>query len=84
MTSVERVLEYCELESEPPIETDVKPPDDWPKRGSIRFKDMSFSYAKGLPNVLNGINCHIKSNEKVSNKAISWPRFYANVGLSFS
>ena len=83
MTSVERVLEYCELESEPPAETDVKPPDEWPKRGSIRFKDMSFSYAKGLPNVLNGINCHIKSNEKASNKAISWLPFNADERLSF-
>lgn len=65
MTSVERVLEYCELEPEAPPETDVKPPLEWPHRGSIRFKNMSFSYAKGLPNVLDDVTCHIKSTEKV-------------------
>ena len=65
MTSVERVLEYCELESEAPPETDLKPPNDWPQRGSIRLKNMSFAYAKGLPDVLHDITCHIKSSEKV-------------------
>ena len=65
MTSVERVLEYCELESEAPPVTDVKPPTDWPQRGSIRLKNMSFAYAEGLPHVLHDITCHIKSTEKV-------------------
>ena len=65
MTSVERVLEYCELESEAPSITDVRPPSDWPQRGSIRLKNMSFAYAEGLPNVLHNITCHIKSTEKV-------------------
>ncbi len=65
MTSVERVLEYTELDSEAPSETDVKPPDGWPNRGSIRFNNMTFAYAAGLPNVLRGVTAHVKSNEKV-------------------
>lgn len=37
MTSVERVVEYAELESEAPWETNKQLPNDWPKAGSITF-----------------------------------------------
>eukprot|EP00795_Rhopilema_esculentum_P002545 gene2545-740_t len=65
MTSVERILEYCDLPPEAPPETDTKPPAKWPDRGSIRFQDLSFCYADGLPYVLKDVNCHIKSSEKI-------------------
>eukprot|EP00794_Sanderia_malayensis_P020178 gene20178-22153_t len=65
MTSVERVLEYTELEPEAPSETSIKPPDEWPQRGSIRFNKMTFAYDENLPNVLKGVTAHIRSNEKV-------------------
>ncbi|PFX19388.1 Multidrug resistance-associated protein 4 [Stylophora pistillata] len=35
MTSVERILEYCNLEPEAPRETDTKPPDGWPPKGVV-------------------------------------------------
>ena len=65
MTSVERIEEYCHLESEGPATTDVQPPDSWPSKGQIMFDDMSFSYHKALPNVLHHVTCIIKPNEKV-------------------
>lgn len=65
MTSVERILEYCDLESEAPKETDTKPPDSWPSKGKIDFDNMSFRYHKSLPRVLHSISCTIKPHEKV-------------------
>eukprot|EP00794_Sanderia_malayensis_P020176 gene20176-22151_t len=65
MTSVERVLEYCDLEPEAPLETDKKPPNDWPSRGSILFQDLNFRYAPHLKDVLHKVSCHIHSQEKV-------------------
>ena len=70
MTSVERVLEYSELEGEAPPKTDNAPPKDWPQRGSIRFKDMTFTYASHLPAVLHNVTCNIHSAQKVTNQCI--------------
>jgi len=60
------VFEYCDLEPEAPLHTDVRPPKDWPKRGSITFDRLQFSYHRTLPNVLHGITAKIHNNEKVS------------------
>ena len=65
MTSVERNVEYCNLEPEAPPETDTKPPGDWPSRGHVEFDSMSFTYHKGLPDVLHHITCTMKPTEKV-------------------
>ena len=65
MTSVERILEYCGLESEAPRETDTKPPKNWPTKGKIEFDNMSFRYHKTLPRVLHNISCCINQTEKV-------------------
>lgn len=64
-TSVERVFEYCDLESEAARHTDHRPPKDWPRRGSITFDRLQFSYHRTLPNVLHCITAKINSNEKV-------------------
>lgn len=75
MTSVERIVEYCNLEPEAPRETDTKPPDDWPSKGQIEFNKMSFRYHKSLPRVLHGITCCIKPSEKVFfTQALSSPQ----------
>ncbi|KAM9709908.1 ATP-binding cassette sub-family C member 4-like [Menidia menidia] len=65
MTSVERVVEYAELESEAPWETDKQPPDDWPKTGSITFDRVNFSYSAGQPLVLKNLSVVFTSREKV-------------------
>ncbi|XP_029968450.1 multidrug resistance-associated protein 4-like [Salarias fasciatus] len=65
MTSVERVVEYAELESEAPWETDKQPPSDWPKTGFISFDRVNFSYSASEPLVLKNLNVVFTSKEKV-------------------
>uniref|UniRef100_A0A3Q2X5M2 Multidrug resistance-associated protein 4 n=1 Tax=Haplochromis burtoni TaxID=8153 RepID=A0A3Q2X5M2_HAPBU len=65
MTSVERVVEYAELESEASWETDKQPPSDWPKAGCITFDRVNFSYSASEPLVLKNLSLVFKSREKV-------------------
>ncbi|XP_028291453.1 ATP-binding cassette sub-family C member 4 isoform X2 [Gouania willdenowi] len=65
MTSVERVVEYSELESEALWETDKLPPSDWPKTGSITFDRVNFSYSASEPLVLKNLNIIFTPWEKV-------------------
>lgn len=65
MTSVERVLEYSDLETEPLDKGDRKAPEGWPTSGEICFNDVSFRYDKNLSNVLNNINIKINAGEKI-------------------
>lgn len=63
MTSVERVLQYTELEQECVIEK--KPPTTWPAKGEVQFKDMSLRYdPQGAP-VLKHLNITIQPGWKV-------------------
>lgn len=65
MTSVERVVEYAELESEAPWEMDTQPPSDWPKKGSITFDRVNFSYSASEPLVLKNLSVVFAPREKV-------------------
>ncbi|CAB1328550.1 unnamed protein product [Coregonus sp. 'balchen'] len=65
MTSVERVVEYTELESEAPWETDKRPPPDWPRHGFITFDQVNFSYYADSPVVLKNMTAVFRSREKV-------------------
>lgn len=65
MTSVERVFEYCKLETETLEIGNQKPPKEWPLSGEIKFEDVSFRYDKSLNYVLNNINIKIKPGEKI-------------------
>uniref|UniRef100_A0A673LV24 Multidrug resistance-associated protein 4-like n=1 Tax=Sinocyclocheilus rhinocerous TaxID=307959 RepID=A0A673LV24_9TELE len=65
MTSVERVVEYTELESEAPWETPKRPPPDWPNRGLITFDRVNFSYSSDGPVVLKNISAMFRPREKV-------------------
>ncbi|XP_068575447.1 ATP-binding cassette sub-family C member 4-like isoform X2 [Cebidichthys violaceus] len=65
MTSVERVVEYTELESEAPWETQKRPPLDWPNKGLVTFDRVSFSYSGDGPLVLKDISATFQPNEKV-------------------
>ncbi|KTG43527.1 hypothetical protein cypCar_00010446 [Cyprinus carpio] len=69
MTSVERVVEYTELESEAPWETQKRPPPDWPNRGLITFDKVNFSYSSDGPVVLKNISAMFRPREKVQLKA---------------
>ncbi|KAM4711154.1 ATP-binding cassette sub-family C member 4-like isoform 2-T2 [Anableps anableps] len=65
MTSVERVVEYTELESEAPWETEKCPPPDWPSKGMVIFHRVNFSYTADGPLVLKDISATIQPSEKV-------------------
>ncbi|KAM9396345.1 ATP-binding cassette sub-family C member 4-like isoform 2-T2 [Salvelinus alpinus] len=65
MTSVERVVEYTELESEAPWETQKRPPPEWPSQGLITFDRVSFSYSSDGPVVLKDMKAMFRPKEKV-------------------
>uniref|UniRef100_A0A3P9HVL2 Multidrug resistance-associated protein 4 n=1 Tax=Oryzias latipes TaxID=8090 RepID=A0A3P9HVL2_ORYLA len=64
MTSVERVVEYAELESEAQWETDFQPPEDWPQTGTVTFDRVNFSYSVSEPLVLKDLSVTFASKEK--------------------
>lgn len=59
------MVEYAELESEAPWETDKQPPHDWPKTGSITFDRVNFSYGASEPLVLKNLTVVFTAREKV-------------------
>ncbi|XP_023166760.2 probable multidrug resistance-associated protein lethal(2)03659 [Drosophila hydei] len=69
MTSVERVVEYEDLEPEGDFESkpNKKPPKDWPDEGKIKFDDLSLRYFpdKDADYVLRSLNIDINACEKV-------------------
>ncbi|XP_059144802.1 ATP-binding cassette sub-family C member 5-like [Physella acuta] len=65
-TSVQRFLEYCDLEQqEATEEVLVTQPVGWPKEGAIRFSDVRLRYKTGGPLALKGLNFRIESREKI-------------------
>lgn len=67
MTSVERVIEYTDLKSEPALESleKYRPPEKWPERGIIQFNGLSMKYSENSNNVLNDVTLRIESKEKI-------------------
>ena len=65
MTSVERVMTYSKLDSEPGYKVKQLPPKNWPRQGNITFQDVSLTYYPGGPQVLKKINVNIKAGEKI-------------------
>uniref|UniRef100_A0A7N8XUN0 Multidrug resistance-associated protein 4 n=1 Tax=Mastacembelus armatus TaxID=205130 RepID=A0A7N8XUN0_9TELE len=65
MTSVERVVEYTELESEGPWETRQRPPPDWPSKGLVTFDQVDFSHTVDGPPVLRDVKVTFRPKEKV-------------------
>eukprot|EP00656_Telonema_subtile_P022979 TRINITY_DN2426_c0_g1_i4.p1 TRINITY_DN2426_c0_g1~~TRINITY_DN2426_c0_g1_i4.p1 ORF type:complete len:941 (-),score=342.43 TRINITY_DN2426_c0_g1_i4:107-2929(-) len=65
MSSVERVLEYSELQPEAPRTVSPGPSAAWPERGALVFNQVCMRYRPGLPLVLKGVSCAIAAGEKV-------------------
>ena len=65
MTSVERVMTYTKLDSEPGYKVQRLPPEHWPHEGNITFKDVSLTYYPGGPQALKKINLNIKGGTKI-------------------
>ena len=67
MTSVERVLEYNNIEHEGSLESipDKKPPPSWPSEGKIEFVNIFLRYFLQDPPVLKNLSFTILPQEKV-------------------
>ena len=70
ITSAERIYEYSQLPSESHWSSSesndpIQPPNDWPSRGVIEFKDYTLRYRSELDPALKNLNLRIESREKV-------------------
>ncbi|KAM3389632.1 hypothetical protein ACQJBY_011653 [Aegilops geniculata] len=66
MISVERIMQYSRIPSEAPlIVDDHRPPNSWPKDGTINIRNLEVRYAEHLPSVLRNISCTIPGRKKV-------------------
>lgn len=65
LMSVERVLEYTDLEAESKPVKAIKVPEFWPTVGRIEFKNVVYAYARDMQPVLRGISFKVKANEKI-------------------
>ncbi|KAF1319123.1 Abc transporter c family member 5, partial [Globisporangium splendens] len=66
MVGPERILEYASIRPEGNANAlAIDPPVEWPRRGSIKFENVVFSYKEGAPAVLKGLSFDIKNNEKI-------------------
>lgn len=71
MMSVERVLEYRDLEPEKQPETPQKISESWPEAGRIQFRNVFYRYfTEGEP-VLRGLSFVIRPKEKIGMENIS-------------
>lgn len=68
MTSVERIMEYVNLESEEenPIEKQCEVPKSWPTNGAIEFNNLSLKYSENGEHQLKTLNLKIAPGEKIS------------------
>ena len=66
MTSVERVMEYSNLEQETQSHAKtVSLPESWPQYGIITFEGLYYTHHRTLPYVLKRLNFCIRAREKV-------------------
>ncbi|CAJ1971494.1 unnamed protein product [Sphenostylis stenocarpa] len=65
--SVERILQYTSIPSEPPLVIDENQPDSsWPSNGEVDIQDLQVRYAPHLPVVLRGPTCKFSGGLKTS------------------
>ncbi|KAK3250532.1 hypothetical protein CYMTET_40092 [Cymbomonas tetramitiformis] len=66
LTSVERMVEYTEVDVEASLNTpDGLVPQNWPQHGAIDFKDVVMAYRPDLPPVLTGLTFSVLAKEKM-------------------
>ncbi|OXU18927.1 hypothetical protein TSAR_000783 [Trichomalopsis sarcophagae] len=68
MTSVERILQFTQLEQEetrPEASVSIKPPSGWPSRGKIEFKKFCLRYGRNEEPVLRNVNLIIEPGTKI-------------------
>ncbi|KAI5634884.1 ABC transporter domain-containing protein [Phthorimaea operculella] len=64
-TSVERVLEYSDLQPEKNISDGKTPPKEWPTKGLVTFDNVYMKYSEDADYVLRNLNFRIESGWKV-------------------
>ncbi|KMT00724.1 hypothetical protein BVRB_9g220080 [Beta vulgaris subsp. vulgaris] len=63
--SVERILQYTSIPSEPPlIIEETRPDPSWPSHGEVNVQDLQIRYAPHMPLVLRGITCVFQGGKK--------------------
>ena len=65
MISVERVLEYSNLDTEADLTSPKPPPPQWPQAGSIKSQMARIRYSQDAPWVFKGLNFDIHGREKI-------------------
>ncbi|KAG5193201.1 hypothetical protein JEQ12_020687, partial [Ovis aries] len=65
MISVERAIEYTDLEKEAPWELEYRPPPSWPHEGKINFYHINFRYSLDRPLVLKNLRVPTSPREKL-------------------
>jgi ABC-type multidrug transport system fused ATPase/permease subunit len=67
MTSVERIVEYTNIEGENLKKREIKNDKNWPNVGKIEFKNVSFAYEdQSDKNILEDLNLIIDSNKRTA------------------
>ncbi|MXQ98864.1 hypothetical protein E5288_WYG002117 [Bos mutus] len=64
MISVERVIEYTDLEKEASWELEYRPPPSWPNEGLISFINVNFRHKSDGPLVLKNVYAYIHPGRK--------------------
>ncbi|KAK9477095.1 hypothetical protein V1514DRAFT_334856, partial [Lipomyces japonicus] len=66
MNSIERLIEYTEIEQEAPdIVSNSRPPLGWPEKGAIEVSGLSLKYAPDLPLVISDVSFSVKPKWKI-------------------
>lgn len=67
MVSVERVEEYVNLPSEPPMETapEHTPKGEWPSEGRVKFHNLSLRYSDDSEYVLRRLSFEVEPQAKI-------------------
>ncbi|XP_042487305.1 ABC transporter C family member 3-like, partial [Macadamia integrifolia] len=66
IVSIERILQYACIPSEPPLLVEEnKPSHEWPSQGKIDIVDLQVRYAPHLPFVLRGLTCTFPEGIKI-------------------
>lgn len=67
MTSVERILQFTELDKEGPFQSEPKnkPPIDWPSKGDVKFDHVNLRYTSIESPTLKDLTFHIEPAMKV-------------------
>ncbi|XP_042490566.1 ABC transporter C family member 3-like [Macadamia integrifolia] len=64
--SVERILQYTCIPSEPPLLVEENRPScEWPLQGKVDIVDLQVRYAPNLPLVLRGLTCTFPGGMKI-------------------